>query len=142
MSKDPLIGATSGAIGSLLSTAALYPIDVAKTRVQAGIGGPNASALDTFLEMVKEKGVGGMYRGLPAKSLETVMQSFLYFLAYETAKARATALGWKQSTLRNTVCGVFAGVANLTVTLPLETLVVRIQAEDRAAQAEALSAPS
>lgn len=54
-------------------------------------------------------------------------QHFLYFYIYEWLKAFAKQLGVKPGTLSNAAMGTMAGVANLTVTLPVETIIVRLQ---------------
>jgi len=47
---------------------------------------------------------------------------------YEWLKATAKRLGMaKQSTMTNAMLGTLAGVANLSITLPIETLTVRLQ---------------
>ena len=60
--------------------------------------------------------------------MHTVVQNFLYFYAYEYLKR--VLLGGvleRGSFAGNTVCGVGAGISNMTVTLPLEALTVRAQ---------------
>ena len=54
--------------------------------------------------------------------VETVLRNFLYFYAYELIKASYYRLGFKPSALGHTGCGVLAGIANLTVTMPIEAL--------------------
>jgi hypothetical protein len=78
---------------------------------------------------VAEESFSALYKGLPPKAVHVIINNYLYFYVYEWLKAKRAALKYKSSTLLNTACGVIAGVANLTVTLPLDTMVVRVQAE-------------
>jgi adenine nucleotide transporter 17 len=122
---DPTAEATAGALGTLLSCLALYPIDTAKVKIQTGHS--NVGPIATILSIVRKESVGALFKGLPAKALHVVLTNYLYFFIYEWLKAKRAELGLRVSTLANTICGVIAGVANITVTLPLDTLVVRVQ---------------
>ena len=130
-SEDPdarlLLDATAGAVGSLFTCCLLYPVDKAKIRIQAGRS--KASVLQTMREIAHERALE-LLTGLPAKAVHTTVQNFIYFYAYEWYKAVwRNTLGFRVSTMGNTICGVAAGVTNLSFTLPLETLSVRMQAE-------------
>jgi adenine nucleotide transporter 17 len=127
-SSDPAVEATAGAIGSLITCVAIMPVDTAKVRIQAGVS--TDGVLGTMQAVVKSEGLRALYRGLWTKALHTMLQNWLYFFTYEWLKARRKSLGLRTSTLVNTACGVLAGVSNLTVTLPLETLMVRLQTGD------------
>jgi hypothetical protein len=120
-----LVDASSGSLGSLLTTTLLYPLDVAKTRVQ---GGREAdSSVPTVLWKLARSEPGALLRGLGPKAIHTLLQTFLYFYNYSALKSAWKAAGLRVSTPANTLCGVVAGVAGLVLTLPLETLVVRMQ---------------
>ena len=124
---DPLAEATGGALGSLLTCVLLMPVDTAKVRIQAGRSSAHCGMPGTIHDIVSSEGVLALYRGLPSKALHTVLQNFLYFFTYEYIKARRSSYIILPGTLANTACGVMAGISNLTVTLPLETVIVRIQ---------------
>ena len=125
----PLIDATAGAAGALLTTCMLSPVDVAKTRMQTGRS--KEGTIATIRQIFDELGVEGLFKGLPMKGVETVLRNFLYFYAYEWLKATYYRLGFRPSTLGHTACGVLAGVSNLTVTMPIDTLNVRVQSDSR-----------
>ena len=122
----PIVEATSGALGSLLTCVLLYPIDLCKTRIQSGRSEVGVGA--TALQIVRTEGAGALLAGLSPKALHTTLQNFLYFYSYEYLK-RVLLGGVLQrgSFAGNTLCGVGAGISNMTVTLPLEALVVRAQ---------------
>ena len=73
----------------------------------------------------------GLFKGLGPKAVHTTAQNFIYFYVYAWLKERHAALGYRPSTAANTAMGVLAGCANLTLTLPLETVVVRQQTQTR-----------
>ena len=63
----------------------------------------------------------------------TVLQNFIYFYAYAWLKQRHQQLGHRPTAVANTALGMVAGIANLTVTLPLETVVVQLQTQPKGA---------
>ena len=80
-----------------------------------------------IVKVAQNEGVAALFKGISLKSLHVVIQNYLYFYMYEIIKSYRKGLGIKTSTLTNTISGVLAGCGNLTVTLPLDTLVVQIQ---------------
>ena len=123
--NSALVDATAGAAGSLITCVLLYPLDIAKTQVQAGCS--KESVPGVCARICRDEGPAGLYKGLGLKALHPVLQNFSYFYLYESLKAAAAALGSKPSTARSTAMGVLAGVGNLTGTMPLDTLIVRMQ---------------
>ena len=129
---DPIVEATAGAVGTMVTCVLLYPVDIAKLRMQAGKS--KAGAVEIIRKIVEDESFAALYKGLPTKAVHVVLNNYLYFYIYEWLKAQRSAAGVKASTLINTICGVIAGIGNLTVTLPLDTLVVRVQADNANSQ--------
>lgn len=125
----PLVEATAGATGALMVSVMLMPVEIAKTRQQTGMS--SEGLIGTIQKVFETSGWPGLFKGLQMKSVEVVLRNFLYFYAYEWLKARYYRLGFKPSTLGHTACGVAAGMSNLTVTMPIDTLNVRIQSDSR-----------
>ena len=114
------IDASAGAAGSLFTCYLLYPLDLAKTQIQSGA---TRDVRSTLLRILREHGALGLFEGLGPRAVQTVLQNFIYFYAYAWLKQRHQRLGHAPTALANTALGMLAGVANLTVTLPLETVV-------------------
>ena len=81
------VEASAGAAGALFSTVCLYPIDLAKTRIQAGYENSaginkNIGISGTLLAIYKDKGVKGLFTGLDSKAISTVASGFAYFYLY------------------------------------------------------------
>lgn len=74
----PFGAALAGALGGCFSNAVVYPLDVAKTRIQAtsksktkGKKKVSLSMLSMLLRILKEEGVSGWYSGFAATMLNT-----------------------------------------------------------------------
>ena len=103
-STDPQVEAIAGSIGTLVSTTLLYPVEVAKTKIQAGIS--RESVLATIRGIVRDEKAAALFKGLPPKALHVVLTNYLYLYIYEWLKRRRAQLGLRTSTLANTVMGV------------------------------------
>ncbi|WWD17131.1 hypothetical protein CI109_101568 [Kwoniella shandongensis] len=81
----PLLQATSGAVGSAVGNAIVYPLDLATTRMQNAAKRSNAqrlSLLQTLQRLIYHHGLSRLYKGLRADTLSTLLSNFLYFFTY------------------------------------------------------------
>ncbi|VDN53808.1 unnamed protein product [Dracunculus medinensis] len=86
MKKDDiglLRTAVSGAIGGMALWTSIFPADVIKSRMQVSGGGNFQS---TFMDIIKNNGFRGLYKGLAATLLRTCLASGCLFIAYEESK--------------------------------------------------------
>ena len=78
------------AIGSLLSTTILYPLDTCKTRYQADVGANGQqkyrNLLDVLQEAISTRQVLSLYQGLGTKNLQSFIAQFVYFYGYSYFK--------------------------------------------------------
>eukprot|EP00611_Tribonema_gayanum_P023583 TRINITY_DN4992_c0_g1_i2.p4 TRINITY_DN4992_c0_g1~~TRINITY_DN4992_c0_g1_i2.p4 ORF type:complete len:155 (+),score=59.81 TRINITY_DN4992_c0_g1_i2:63-467(+) len=117
-----LADALAGSIGSCIAAILFFPLDTAKTRVQASHsgssntdsgGGGSGSAgegsqrsgaavqrvlgsrtLAALLDVYTREGPSALFRGLDAKVLSALSSGFIYFYAYAFLKA-AVKRRWK-----------------------------------------------
>ncbi|WVQ99535.1 hypothetical protein IAU59_006671 [Kwoniella sp. CBS 9459] len=81
----PLLQATSGALGSAVGNAIVYPLDLATTRMQNNARRPHYQRLnlrDTLSHLLVRKSPSELYSGIEADTLSTLLSNFLYFYAY------------------------------------------------------------
>uniref|UniRef100_UPI00398EAF0D solute carrier family 25 member 44-like n=1 Tax=Pristiophorus japonicus TaxID=55135 RepID=UPI00398EAF0D len=71
----PLAAATASTITN--------PMDVVRARVQVGV---KSSMIETFRQLLREEGAGGLTKGLSARILSTAPASLVLVLCYETLK--------------------------------------------------------
>ncbi|KAK8864553.1 hypothetical protein IAR55_001803 [Kwoniella newhampshirensis] len=81
----PLLQATSGALGSAVGNAIVYPLDLATTRMQNAAKRSNVqrlSLIHTLQRLIYHRGLSRLYQGLRADTLSTLLSNFLYFFTY------------------------------------------------------------
>ncbi|XP_059652449.1 peroxisomal adenine nucleotide carrier 1 [Cornus florida] len=125
--------ATSGAIGALLSTTILYPLDTCKAKYQAEVGGHGQAKYrnlsDVFLEAISTGKVLSLYQGLGTKNLQSFISQFIYFYGYSYFKRLYVERSGSKSigTKANLLLAAAAGACNAFVTQPLDTASSRMQ---------------
>uniref|UniRef100_A0A5B7BUL2 Putative peroxisomal adenine nucleotide carrier 1 n=1 Tax=Davidia involucrata TaxID=16924 RepID=A0A5B7BUL2_DAVIN len=125
--------ATSGAIGALLSTTILYPLDTCKTKYQAEVrahGQQKYSNLsDVLWEAISTRQVLSLYQGLGTKNLQSFIAQFVYFYGYSYFKRLYVERSGSKSigTKANLILAAAAGACTAIVTQPLDTASSRMQ---------------
>ncbi|XVE62990.1 hypothetical protein DITRI_Ditri06bG0163900 [Diplodiscus trichospermus] len=130
---ESLSEATSGAIGSLLSTTILYPLDTCKTKYQAEAQAHGQQKYrnlsDVFWEAISTRQVLSLYQGLGTKNLQSFISQFVYFYGYSYFKRLYIEKSGSKSigTRANLVLAAAAGACTAIVTQPLDTASSRMQ---------------
>ncbi|XP_050226098.1 peroxisomal adenine nucleotide carrier 1 [Mercurialis annua] len=130
---ESLSEATSGAIGSLLSTTILYPLDTCKTKYQAEVRAHGQRKYrhlsDVLLEAISNGRIFSLYQGLWTKNLQSFISQFVYFYGYSYFKRLyLTKSGSKRiGTKANLVIAAVAGACTAIATQPLDTAASRMQ---------------
>ncbi|KAK4478061.1 hypothetical protein RD792_017326 [Penstemon davidsonii] len=87
---ESLVEATSGAVGSLVSTTILYPLDTCKTKYQAENRAHNhqryRNISDVLWEAISTRQVLSLYQGLGTKNFQSFISQFVYFYGYSFFK--------------------------------------------------------
>ncbi|KZP05351.1 mitochondrial carrier [Athelia psychrophila] len=138
----PLAAALAGALGGCFSNAVVYPLDVAKTRIQAssdkGKGRrADTSMLPVLLKILKEEGLVGWYRGFAATMLNTFSMQYAYFFFYSfvrgtyikriVAKLPPGSKIPALSTAAELALGALAGALAQVFTIPVSVIATRQQ---------------
>ncbi|KAK9459087.1 mitochondrial carrier domain-containing protein [Lipomyces oligophaga] len=128
----------SGAIAGVSEILVMYPLDVVKTRVQLQVGGGSAGSeaytgmLDCFSKIIKNEGVGTLYRGISAPILMEAPKRATKFAANdEWGKFYRNLFGIeKMNQQLSILTGATAGATEAFVVVPFELVKIRVQ--DRA----------
>ncbi|XP_020290774.1 peroxisomal membrane protein PMP34 [Pseudomyrmex gracilis] len=76
-----------GAIAKTIATSLTYPLQLVQTKLRHGHKypnlPPNAGTIQILFYILKKQGISGLYKGMEAKLLQTVLTAALMFLTYE-----------------------------------------------------------
>uniref|UniRef100_A0A182NHS3 Peroxisomal membrane protein PMP34 n=1 Tax=Anopheles dirus TaxID=7168 RepID=A0A182NHS3_9DIPT len=87
-----------GAIAKMIATVLTYPLQLVQTKLRHGNADrslnlpPDVDTVQLLLIILKRQGVAGLFRGLEAKLLQTVLTAALMFMAYEKIARFVTSL--------------------------------------------------
>lgn len=139
----PFASALAGALGACFSNAVVYPLDVAKTRIQVtssaarGKRKDDLSMLSMLLEIFKQEGIKGWYRGFAATMLNTFSMQYAYFFFYSfmrssyikrmTLKLPPGSKPPALSTAAELSLGAAAGALSQIFTIPVSVIATRQQ---------------
>ena len=118
-------------IASGTGAAVVYPIDMAKTKLQAaGPGGEGLNELQIICSTFREEGLAGVYSGLGAQLVGVAPEKSVKFFAYGLAHQALATLGLTSLTLE-LLAGTAGGIAQCVVTNPLEIVKIQLQLQKR-----------
>ncbi|KZV82455.1 mitochondrial carrier [Exidia glandulosa HHB12029] len=132
----PFGHALAGALGGVFSNAVVYPLDTAKTRIQATptkAGRRQQSMASILLKILREEGPAGYYRGFFASMLNTFSTQYAYFFFYSfvrtaylkrlAARSKSLQIGTAAELLLGAVAGALAQI----FTIPVSVIATRQQ---------------
>ncbi|KAK4790096.1 hypothetical protein SAY86_017400 [Trapa natans] len=128
--------ATSGAIGALVSTTVLYPLDTCKTKYQAEIRTGRhqkyRNISDVLWQAISTRQVLSLYQGLGTKNLQSFISQFIYFYGYSFFKRLYLQKSGNKTigTKANLIIAAAAGAFNVVVTMPLDTASSKMQTSE------------
>lgn len=128
--------ATSGAIGALVSTTILYPLDTCKTKYQAEVRTHHQQKYrnisDVLWEAISTRQVLSLYQGLGTKNLQSFISQFVYFYGYSFFKRLYLEKSGNKTigTRANLIIAAAAGACTVVVTQPLDTASSRMQTSE------------
>ncbi|XP_030508496.2 peroxisomal adenine nucleotide carrier 1 [Cannabis sativa] len=133
---ESIAEATSGAIGALVSTTVLYPLDTCKTKYQAEVRAKHQQKYrnisDVLWEAISTRQVFSLYQGLGTKNLQSYISQFIYFYGYGffkrlyLKKSGNTNIGAKA----NLLVAAAAGACTVLVIQPLDTASSKMQTSE------------
>ncbi|KAJ1635022.1 mitochondrial carrier domain-containing protein [Pavlovales sp. CCMP2436] len=130
---EQVIDAASGGLAGVFSTAAVYPLEVIKTNLQAQVkhAGSSGRAPRTAVEMARDliarDGVLGLYGGCQMAVAQAFVEKFIYFYVFSALKRAYTRSVGALSLPANVLLGYAADWAHLAFTMPVEMVAVRMQ---------------
>lgn len=146
---SPFGDALAGSLGAVFANTIVYPLDIAKTRIQVqrrskrdnlALDGGAAledgehykSALDAIQQILKKEGITGLYSGLAGGLVGTASQNFAYFYWYSFVRAAWLKRNPRISNLMELVLGAVAGALATIFTIPMSVITTRQQTASKA----------
>ncbi|XP_073156464.1 peroxisomal adenine nucleotide carrier 1-like [Henckelia pumila] len=136
LNMESLVEAASGAVGALVSTTILYPLDTCKSKYQAENRASHHQKYrhisDVLWEAISSHQVLSLYQGLGTKNLQSFISQFVYFYGYSFFKRLYVRESGSKSigTAANLVIAAVAGACTAIITQPLDTASSRMQTSD------------
>lgn len=130
---ESLSEATSGAVGALISSTILYPLDTCKAKYQAELRSQcqrkYRNLSDVLLEALSTGQIVSLYQGLGTKNLQSFISQFIYFYGYSYFKRLyLERTGYRSiGTKANLILAAAAGACVALLTQPLDTASSRMQ---------------
>jgi solute carrier family 25 aspartate/glutamate transporter 12/13 len=118
----------SGGAAGMSQVCVTNPLEITKLRLQLQT---NSGVRKSALEIVRELGVVGLYRGAGACMLRDVPFSAIYFPAYAAAKDRLAGADGTSGPKELLLAGAVAGMPAASLSTPADVIKTRLQAEIR-----------
>ncbi|KZS95363.1 mitochondrial carrier [Sistotremastrum niveocremeum HHB9708] len=120
---------TAGAIAGISEILTFYPLDVVKTRMQLETGKSSVGLVGSFQKIIREEGVGRLYRGLvPPLLLEAPKRATKFAANDFWGKTFRGLSGASQMTQGLAILtGCFAGATESVVVVPFELVKIKLQ---------------
>lgn len=132
----------AGAVAGVSEICVMYPLDVVKTLAQLNATSEKVSVVSTIRNIVKNEGIGRLYRGLLPPILMEAPKRAVKFSSNDLYKTLFVSK--KTGKLEQTgaiLSGTCAGMTEAVVIVPFELVKVRLQAkENRAIYANTMDA--
>lgn len=138
----------AGGVGRAVAVTACAPLEVVRTRVQAGFtqgdAGRSTSIASALKEILQNEGPGALFRGLESTLWRDVPFSAFYWLGVEAVRDRFLQHGvWKdsiyQSPLIALMASSIAGTAAAFITTPFDVVKTRRQVQQVASSGPRVS---
>ncbi|KAK2834551.1 hypothetical protein Q7C36_015252 [Tachysurus vachellii] len=125
----------NGGIAGLIGVTCVFPIDLAKTRLQNQQNGSRlyTSMSDCLIKTIRSEGYFGMYRGAAVNLTLVTPEKAIKLAANDFFRHHLSKDGQRLTLLREMLAGCGAGTCQVIVTTPMEMLKIQLQDAGRIA---------
>ncbi|XP_053497379.1 mitochondrial glutamate carrier 1 [Ictalurus furcatus] len=125
----------NGGIAGLIGVTCVFPIDLAKTRLQNQQNGSRVytSMSDCLIKTIRSEGYFGMYRGAAVNLTLVTPEKAIKLAANDFFRQHLSKDGQKLTLIREMLAGCGAGTCQVIVTTPMEMLKIQLQDAGRIA---------
>ncbi|XP_041111352.1 mitochondrial glutamate carrier 1 isoform X1 [Polyodon spathula] len=130
-----------GGIAGLVGVTCVFPIDLAKTRLQNQQGQRlYTGMLDCLVKTVRQEGYFGMYRGAAVNLTLVTPEKAIKLAANDFFRNLLSNDGKKLTLFKEMLAGCGAGTCQVIITTPMEMLKIQLQDAGRLAAQKTVSA--
>ncbi|XP_063303716.1 mitochondrial glutamate carrier 2 [Pelobates fuscus] len=130
----------NGGIAGLVGVTCVFPIDLAKTRLQNQQGRSFYTGMfDCLVKTVRSEGFFGMYRGAAVNLTLVTPEKAIKLAANDFFRNKLTQDGKELTLVREMLAGCGAGTCQVIVTSPMEMLKIQLQDAGRLATQKVVS---
>ncbi|XP_073514774.1 mitochondrial glutamate carrier 1 isoform X2 [Phyllobates terribilis] len=132
----------NGGIAGLIGVTCVFPIDLAKTRLQNQQNGQRmyTSMSDCLIKTIRSEGYFGMYRGAAVNLTLVTPEKAIKLAANDFFRHSLSKDGKKLTLIKEMLAGCGAGTCQVIVTTPMEMLKIQLQDAGRLAAQKKLMA--
>ncbi|XP_003461355.1 mitochondrial glutamate carrier 1 [Cavia porcellus] len=125
----------NGGIAGLIGVTCVFPIDLAKTRLQNQQNGQRmySSMSDCLIKTIRSEGYFGMYRGAAVNLTLVTPEKAIKLAANDFFRHQLSKDGQKLTLPKEMLAGCGAGTCQVIVTTPMEMLKIQLQDAGRIA---------
>ncbi|XP_072528431.1 mitochondrial glutamate carrier 1 [Salminus brasiliensis] len=125
----------NGGVAGLIGVTCVFPIDLAKTRLQNQQNGSRlyTSMSDCLIKTIRSEGYFGMYRGAAVNLTLVTPEKAIKLAANDFFRFHFSKDGQKLTLLKEMLAGCGAGTCQVIVTTPMEMLKIQLQDAGRIA---------
>ncbi|XP_029357647.1 solute carrier family 25 member 55a isoform X2 [Echeneis naucrates] len=126
----------NGGIAGIVGVTCVFPIDLAKTRLQNQRQGQQVykSMMDCLIKTVRSEGYFGMYRGAAVNLTLVTPEKAIKLAANDLFRHHLAKDGKGLTVFKEMMAGCGAGMCQVIVTTPMEMLKIQLQDAGRLAQ--------
>ncbi|KAM8815462.1 mitochondrial glutamate carrier 1 isoform 1-T1 [Rhynchonycteris naso] len=127
----------NGGIAGLIGVTCVFPIDLAKTRLQNQQNGQRiySSMSDCLIKTIRSEGYFGMYRGAAVNLTLVTPEKAIKLAANDFFRYHLSKDGQKLTLFKEMLAGCGAGTCQVIVTTPMEMLKIQLQDAGRIGEA-------
>uniref|UniRef100_A0A8P0PS24 Mitochondrial glutamate carrier 1 n=5 Tax=Canis lupus TaxID=9612 RepID=A0A8P0PS24_CANLF len=132
----------NGGIAGLIGVTCVFPIDLAKTRLQNQQNGQRlySSMSDCLIKTIRSEGYFGMYRGAAVNLTLVTPEKAIKLAANDFFRYQLSKDGQKLTLFKEMLAGCGAGTCQVIVTTPMEMLKIQLQDAGRIAAQKKIQA--
>nr|XP_055038460.1 mitochondrial glutamate carrier 1 [Misgurnus anguillicaudatus] len=119
----------NGGIAGLIGVTCVFPIDLAKTRLQNQQNGSSiyTSMYDCLSKTIRSEGFFGIYRGAAVNLMLVTPEKAIKLASNDFFRHQLSKDGQKLTLIKEMVAGCGAGTCQVIITTPMEMLKIQLQ---------------